>query len=280
MTRLDRFYTDVDVAKECWRIFREETAKIGIDRDSVTYIEPSAGSGSFFDLMPADRRIGLDLAPGHAEVRQADFLAWSPEKASPCVVVGNPPFGKRGATAVRFFRKAAGFADIIAFIVPAVFGRFLIQNRLPKEWRLISETALAERSFHLPTGKPRSVRTLFQIWTRRPSPHTDKRIRIKPPIAHPDFRMWQYNNTREAEKFFDREFRFGVPCQGWQDYSRRETDPGRCERTKQWMLFAAGDSVARTLFDMDFESLAYRQFTTVPGFRKADVVTAYEEAIG
>ena len=46
------------------------------------------------------------------------------------------------------------------------------------------------------------------------------------------------------------------------------------------MLFKARDGVARTLFDMDFESPACRQFATLPGFTKADVVAAYEEAIG
>ena len=94
--------------------------------------------------------------------------------------------------------------------------------------------------------------------------------------------MLQYNNTLEARKVFAEDFDFGVPSQGWQDYSRRETDPDRCERHKQWMLFRPKNrTVRKRLYSgIDYDALAHANTTCVPGFRKGDVVRVYEELFG
>ena len=44
--------------------------------------------------------------------------------------LGNPPFGKNCSLAIKFFNKAAEFADLIAFIIPRTFKRISIQNKL------------------------------------------------------------------------------------------------------------------------------------------------------
>src|SRR5205823_3162251 len=39
-----------------------------------TWIEPAAGDGVFYDLLPAGRRVGVDIDPQHPELIAADFL--------------------------------------------------------------------------------------------------------------------------------------------------------------------------------------------------------------
>jgi len=76
-------------------------------------------------------------------------------------------------------------------------------------------------------------------------------------------------------------FDFAVPAQGYQDYTRRESNPENCEKHKQWMLFhTASEEVKRNLFDMDYERLAHDNITVTPGFRKNDVVAEYIRNFG
>ena len=274
---LDQFYTQEKVAKSCWRMLKRRCAKL-VDWEKAEFIEPSAGAGAFLTLMPEGRREGLDLQPAGAEIAKGDFLRHWPKGNTPKVVVGNPPFGRRGKQALAFFLHAAEWAETVAFIVPCVFTRWEIHARIPAQWRLIHEAPLAAESFKLPSGQPYSVGTVFQIWTKRASRHKDLRITERPPVRHQDFGLLQYNNTPKTLHLFSMPFDFGVPCQGWQDYTRRETDPDACERHKQWMLFHAPAEPTREILEsIDFEALAHRGTTTIPGFRKADVVQAYKE---
>ena len=282
--RLDQFYTRREIAAGCLADLERVLPELRLPGDPV-FIEPSAGAGAFFRQLPAERRIGLDIAPASSEIRAQDFLAWEGPPGGDrgrMVVVGNPPFGNRGRLALRFFGQAATFADTIAFIVPLNFRKFPIHRRLPPRYRWIFARPLPEDAFELPDGRDYQVRTEFQIWTRRPSPRRDRRLVRPEPIRHPDFVMWQYNNTREALKVFLQDFEFAVPCQGWQDYSRRETTPDACEKHKQWMLFRPRTSLARKrlLTGIDYGVLARRTATSVPGFRKGDLVREYTSRFG
>lgn len=278
---LDQFFTRPAVAEACLADLARLLSRVEMPAAPL-FIEPSAGAGAFFRGLPPDRRLGLDLDPRHEGVMPQDFFTWKPElpvERARVVVVGNPPFGKRGRTAVRFFLKAASFADTIAFIVPVNFRKYPVHRQFPFGFRWIFARPLARDSFHLADGNDYCVNTEFQVWTRCPSPHEDRRLTRPAPICHPDFAMWQYNNTREALKVFSRDFDFAVPCQGWQDYSRRETDAATCERNKQWMLLKPRTPAARNrLFEeIDYGDLARRTATSVPGFRKCDLVMEYIE---
>ena len=282
---MDQFYTQRQVAAECWRNLAAILRDLGLG-DGAFFLEPSAGDGAFYDLLPAGRRAGFDIDPRHPEVLKRDFLGddGSLLKApdSNLVVVGNPPFGKRGKLAVDFFCRAAQEADTIAFIVPVIFRKYFIHKQLPPDFRWISTMPLKRTSFRTIAGKDYSVNTEFQIWTRKVSKHCNFRLASPPPIHHRDFVMWQYNNTKEALKIFDKPCDFAVPCQGWQDYSRRETNTDNCERNKQWMLLkASNDIVLKRLHDeIDYGSLALRNTTSTPGFRKGDLVEEYMSKYG
>ncbi len=282
---MDQFYTDAEVARDCLDELRNILPDLGLNSD-ITFIEPSAGDGVFYELLPAGHRIGFDIEPRHPEIIRRDYLT---ERSVPrvfsadsTVVVGNPPFGKRGRLAVQFFTRAAEEACTIGFIVPVIFRKYFIHRQLPEGFRWIHRARLRRPAFRTPDGRPYDVNAEFQVWTRIPSRHADMRLHTPPPIRHRDFLLWQYNNTREALKVFGNDFDFAVPCQGWQDYSRRPASPDECEKHKQWMLLKArNQTVLRRLREqIDYGALAIENTTTTPGFRKGDLVAEYTALFG
>jgi hypothetical protein len=160
---LDQFFTCRDVAASCVSELVNWTNRQSGD---WLWVEPSAGGGAFLDSMPYPQ-IGLDLASSRPDVMKADFLHWHPGRTSRRVaVVGNPPFGKNASLARAFVNHAAGFADVIAFIVPRTFEKSAFINKLDPRLHLVSQHALDENSFEF-DGEPYSVPTVFQIWERR-----------------------------------------------------------------------------------------------------------------
>lgn len=277
---LDQFYTTEAVAELCWDHVMQTLGNLYTDMDALFFLEPSAGKGAFYKLMPEGRRLGMDIDPKHHGIGRRDFLKTKEIGANPhnTVVVGNPPFGKRGDLAVAFFNHAARFAQTVAFIVPVIFRKFRVHKKLDSRMKFISKVELPKESFEFENGKPYSVNTEFQVWTRLPYERIDMREYQAPPIRHKDFHIWQYNNTPEALKVFENDFDFAVPAQGWQDYDRRETAAENCEKHKQWILLKAKDPVVLSrLWTLDYDGLAHRCATAVPGFRKGDLVKAYSE---
>ena len=281
---LDQFYTQHEVARACWRELRALLQK-GLLSEGVGkspfFVEPSAGDGVFYDLLPEERRVGLDIAPMHPKIKEWDFLngAYKLRSAKEStVVVGNPPFGKRGKVAVRFFQRAFEMADTVAFIVPVIFRKYFIHKQMPEGVKCIYGKALSSDSFRTMENSVYSVRTEFQVWTRLLTKKKNLRLKTPPSITHKHFDMYQYNNTKYALKVFDEEFDFAVPCQGYQDYDRRERRAENCERHKQWILFKARNKRFLTnLLKIDYGTLAMKHTTSIPGFRKGDVVKEYKE---
>lgn len=287
MPQLDQFFTKPCVAVSCWHsvypVLRQLTAK---RLEELYFIEPSAGNGVFYDLLPQTARIGIDIEPRRADFLRQDFLTWNyhPDnyQKKDIVVIGNPPFGKRASMAVKFLNKAGMIADTVAFIVPVVFRKYLIHKLIDPSMRWIYSTSLPSAAFWTDKRDIYKVNTEFQIWTRLNSPHKNRRLFAPPPTKHKDFDMWQYNNTEGAMKVFENPFDFAVPCQGWQDYNRRETEPNRCEKHKQWLLFKAVNKIvwARLYEGIDYEALATKNTTSIPGFRKGDLVKEYSRLYG
>jgi len=283
---LCKFYTKPEVARACWRAALRAAAQLGIDLRAYWFVEPAAGCGCFYQLLPPGRRTGIDIAPGklpridNRGIARADYLAWQPPATRKYAVIGNPPFGKRGKLARAFFTHSA-FADVIALVLPVTFRKYATHRRLPAQYALIKRKPLARDSFCTPDGKDFAVNAEFQIWTSLPSGLKNLRAQTPPPKSHPDFQMRQYNNTAQMLKAFAAPFDFAVPCQGYQDYSRRETNAAQCEKHKQWMLFTTPTNAARKrLMTMDFAALAMESATAVPGFRKNDVVREYAAGRG
>lgn len=165
---IDQFYTKFEVASHCFRKFQDQASALDIDLSAYTYVEPSAGSGNFFSLMPRDRRIGIDIAPASSEIELADFLSWQPPAGrAPFVVLGNPPFGLRGHLALKFINHAAKFSDLVGFILPQLFdsdGKGVPAKRV-RGLSLVHSEQLPPDSFEGPDGRPTPIHTVFQVWT-------------------------------------------------------------------------------------------------------------------
>ena len=287
--KLDQFFTQPDIALGCWKEISPLLKKLtGKDTRQLFFVEPSAGDGAFYDLLPRGKqhRLGIDIEPRRTDFIKDDFLTWSTKKLSHkgenIIVIGNPPFGKRGDLAIKFFNKASLFSDTIAFIVPVIFRKFFIHKNLNKDFKWIHSIPLPREAFTSKNKKVFAVNTEFQLWTRIDGKHKDKRLFSPPDITHKDFYMMQYNNTKEALKVFNYKFDFAIPSQGWQDYSRREKKADKCEKHKQWMLFKTytKEVYSRLYADIDYNELALKNTTSIPGFRKCDIVEEYSQRYG
>lgn len=286
----EQYYTRPEAAAHCveW-LMRVLPGIGGPDPGECWFIEPSAGRGDFFDRLPPDRRIGLDLEPHHSALFSADFLDWEPNachglRRETTIVCGNPPYGYRCRLAIRFFNRAAMFADTIAFVVPYRFRRYSVHKWLAASYRLVDALRLKPDSFYVSTGKVYSISSEFQLWTRLPVDAADMRITRAPRTTHPD---WHSNiflkgvAHRRCFKYLKERWDFAVPCQGFVDYTQRETDMKNIvDNGSNWMMYRCRTpEVYRRLWNLDYGKLAARQ-TVKPGFSKADVVREYIDIYG
>lgn len=156
----DQFFTPSSVAEHCWKVFNEK-----IPIDGYTFIEPSAGDGSFLKLLPQGS-IGLDIEPRAEGIVKQDYLSWTPPPKK-YIVIGNPPFGLRGHLALKFINHSAEFADYVAFILPQLFesdGKGSPRKRVIG-YNLIHSEKLSTM-FYTPEGADVEVNGVFQIWSR------------------------------------------------------------------------------------------------------------------
>jgi hypothetical protein len=164
----DQFFTPPQVAAYCIKIFNKKLVELGVDESYLNYIEPSAGDGSFCNLLPSNRTISLDVEPRGKNIFKQDFLDWLPNKFENNVVIGNPPFGLRGHTALKFMSHASFFADFVVFILPQLFesdGRGSPKKRISGLNLIHSEKI--DTAFLDPEGKEIKVNTVFQIWSKK-----------------------------------------------------------------------------------------------------------------
>ena len=186
MSSLDQYYTDPSIASFCLNIVSRHHIIT-----NYQCIEPSAGTGSFFNLLP-NGSLGFDLDPRAAGIIKSDFfdVVISGDEYDPILTIGNPPFGKNSSLAVRFFNHAAQFSQVIAFIVPRTFRKPSIQNRLDQAFSLIDEETLPKNSFVF-EGQPYDVPCIFQIWERL----AEERQLITTMTQHPDFEFTTSQNA-------------------------------------------------------------------------------------
>lgn len=174
--RLDQFYTTPAIAAWCYAIFKQH-----FDPRFYSLVEPSAGEGAFFRLMPPGSR-AVDIVPRHPGIRKANFLTMTFTSDREIAMIGNPPFGKNCSMAVKFFNHAAKQSSIIAFIVPRTFRKARLQNRLDRHFHLLCEHDVPRNAFTC-QGELHDVPTVFQIWVRR----SELRPLCKVETHHPDF---------------------------------------------------------------------------------------------
>lgn len=165
--KLDNYYTKPEIAEEYYSKFVSFLQNENVDIDSYKFIEPSAGNGSFFNLLPKDKRLGLDVLPLHNEIIMQDFLSWQPNNINEkYIFIGNPPFGYRAWLALAFMNHAAKFADYIGFILPMSFqseGKGSSKHRV-KGMQLMYSEQIPSNTFISLNNNEVKVNTLWQIW--------------------------------------------------------------------------------------------------------------------
>ena len=156
----DKFYTKKEVAEKLISY---------LDMTKYDYvIEPSAGNGTFYDLILNENKIGLDIAPESANIIKQDWFDYEIDgDYKKILALGNPPFGTQGNTAFNFIKKCDSLKiDTIAFILPKSFKKDSYKRKIPSYYHLELEMDLEDNSFEL-LGEDYSVPCIFQIWERK-----------------------------------------------------------------------------------------------------------------
>jgi hypothetical protein len=170
---LDQFYTKPKVARECLDTLKDYPCDI--------WLEPSAGTGSFYNLLP-ENKLGYDLEPKAEGILQQDFLTVELPKGKNIIAVGNPPFGYRAQGAIEFFNYCAKSCSVIGMIMPRSFRKAYIINQLHSNFHLVIDDILPLGIFD---GGAQKIRTVWQVWKKE----EHKRKKIVLPSSHPDFNI-------------------------------------------------------------------------------------------
>jgi len=196
---LNQYFTNSKLAGDVFGLVESIFDPTG----SKLYIEPAAGDGAFFYLMPSNRRIGVDidaeLKSQHPEYIIADFTLQSRESltskpAKDVIVLGNPPFTKRtvvskasaiknrltgGCTnmSLKFINHAATMSDTVCFLVGCNMKKLSIQEKINPELHLVHEKIINSQlwkknekiAFTLGVGSKKidHINIVFQVWQRK-----------------------------------------------------------------------------------------------------------------
>lgn len=257
-SKYDQFYTRPEEAKRLF-LFAQEN----VDLSKALMVEPSAGEGAFFRLMPTGS-LGYDPEPHFPGIVKRDFLKVTLPRGRPIAVLGNPPFGRSANTAVEHFNHAAKQPDVqvIAMIFPKSFRKAAIENRLNINFHLLRETEVAPDTFCF-DGKPLAVNTVFQIWVRQTTP---RELRVVE-TAHPDFSFTKPNVAHFVVR------RVGVRA-GRIHHDRKASPSSHYFiRSSAWLYRG---SVERVMAQLDFASAAANA-TANPSLAKSEIVAIYRD---
>jgi hypothetical protein len=265
----EQYFTDPDLAARCVTF----AASVLAFEDFELFVEPSAGGGSFLRLLPADRRIGIDLEPRDGEIARADFLQWEPPPVSgPILTIGNPPFGQRAALAMEFLARACTFSEAVAFILPRSFNKYTFQDRVDPRFHLLG--GFDCDGFHDLNGDTRAIKAVFQVWSRG---HQDRPLTVHA-TTHPDFDMRHCHLSRASAAELAglrTTYAFTIPQVG-SDFSPR--DPERVTRGSHWFIRPKVPEVRRRFERLDFGFLDGMN-TAHKSLSKKDIIVAYEKVV-
>ena len=172
---LDQYFTNKELASNLFTKTREIVAQYETDIDNYFWLEPSVGEGCFYDLLPENKRIGIDIKPLRNDIVRSDYLKYKlPDEK--LIVIGNPPFGHRGVMALNFINHSQN-AEYVCFILPMFFeskGKGSVKYRV-SGFHLIHNERLPKNSFYIPqTQKIVDVKCVFQIWSKNHKSEKDE----------------------------------------------------------------------------------------------------------
>ena len=158
---IEEFYTNTNISRKCIEILSEY-----LEEDVDLFIEPSAGNGSFSNLL--NKCLAYDIQPTGDNIEKCDFLELEINEKWKNIntwTIGNPPFGRQSSLAKKFIKKACQYSSGIAFILPRSFKKESMKKTFNEYYHLIHEWDVPKNSFLL-NKKPYDVPCVFQIWKR------------------------------------------------------------------------------------------------------------------
>jgi hypothetical protein len=171
----DQFYTKKSTVDICMRIFSEFINKNNINLEDYILVEPSVGSGNFYNEFPQGvKKISIDLYPDKNFIENntlinTNYLDFTPDisNGKRYIVLGNPPFGKQGDLVKKFIEHSASYADYIFFIMPMGINSNIFKNKLIDELRydMVEWHPLPTNSFVFPNNEECLIDTGFGILT-------------------------------------------------------------------------------------------------------------------
>ena len=178
----DQFYTKDTIAKKCINKFIDVIKPHNHD----LFIEPSAGNGSFSDLLRIKYKNteSFDIEPKKDYIKKCDFLKLDKNQFkdyhdNKIHGIGNPPFGRQSSLAKKFIKHLSEYCDTISFILPKSFRTQTYQKAFPLNFHIIYEMDLDDSCF-LIDNNPHHVPCVFQIWKKQ----KNKRIIEPEPIPY------------------------------------------------------------------------------------------------
>lgn len=272
--KLDKFYTNEDISKDC--IYQMKLTLKDLKITNPFFLEPSAGGGSFSNNL--EECLAFDILPESENIIQLNYIKEDISHYLPVgkeiVTIGNPPFGKRSKLAIDFINKSFEYSKVIGFILPVQFLKYNTQTQIIDTASLIHNHILPENSFTL-ENNIYDVRCVFQIWTTLKT-NINLRIVDRPPTKHIDFECYQYNCTKQAEKYFDYDVDFAILRQGYGDYNTKHFEYKDLSKKNQWIFIKANNKIAYDILsNIDYDRLSKKN-TTTPGFGKADLISEYK----
>lgn len=259
---LDQYFTHPEDAKH----FVEKTKEFCNFDDYDIILEPSAGSGSFYNNLPSNR-VGLDLAPLTDGVQEMDFFDYSPPAFSKVVVIGNPPFGRKGSLAKKFFNRAAEYSDVVAFILPAIFAKPTFTNTLNEWFEKVYEEPV--NRFVFPSGEEYNVNCVFQVWKKQ----NYKRAKVTQLKEVDDFTMIHRHIAWTSDEEMDilaKEYDFA-----YGQISHKIQEVADLKKGSQFLIKSDQPEIVRELFSqMDFSYLKKYAMGAV-SLSRGDVMEEY-----
>ena len=252
----EEFYTRKEDAE---RLYAEVIDRYGTDFDF--FIEPSCGMGAFLDLMPSNK-IGIDIIFG------TDFFEWD-FPIGRNIVIGNPPFGRKGKLAMQFLNRCSKHCEVVAMILPSIFSKYTFINRVHPMMHLKYETTVTEFDRPDKIGEGPKVNCVFQIWEKS----TELRPKIVRHTSCDDFDMIHrhYSRTSPDERERLKSYDFAI--------SQIEGKIRNCEDVTAGSVYFIKDntpdkSVRSVMERVDFSNLS-KHHVGPTSLTKADIVEGY-----
>lgn len=182
---LDQYMTDEEVAESLVRSVVTRYDPLLQRR----YLEPASGTGAFvraLEDLAVKKIVSNDIDTRMYANHHCDFIDSSMSWLSyyrEQIVIGNPPFGTRGATAEKFLARAFTFGDLVCFVMPRRFrGGQRIKLPSPKI-ALVHERLLPAGAFNF------EVKTVWQEWARFYGSWVEDREPSKPELVRKGYEL-------------------------------------------------------------------------------------------